>query len=90
MHMFIAVQDLLELETFNGIPKHVHKGRRLLIVRKKELNYHKQLLRKLFIQSIHLLQNLFAGLNKNQHFVKFTFTTLLADMEVKDGLSVRL
>ena len=45
---------------------------------------------KTFIQNIHLLQNLFAGLNKKQHFVKFTFTTLLAGMEVKDGLSAHL
>ena len=45
---------------------------------------------KAFIQNIHLLQYLFAGLNKKQHFVKFTFTTLLAGMEVKDGLSAHL
>ena len=90
MHVFIAVQDLLKLATFNGIPKRVRKGRRLLIVRQKKLNYHKQLLRRFFIQNIHLLRNLFVGLKKNQHFVKFTFTTLLAVMEVKDGLSVHL
>ena len=36
------------------------------------------------------LQNLFAGLNKKQHFVKFTFTTPPAVMEVKDGLSAHL
>ena len=66
------------------------QGKTVIDCPAEKVEYHKQLSRKCFIQNIHLLWNLFVGLNKKQHFVKFTFTTLLTDMEVKDGLSVHL
>ena len=45
------------------------QGKTVIECPAEKVEAHRQLLRKLFIQNIHLLQNLFAGLNKKQYFV---------------------
>ena len=66
------------------------QGKTVIDSRPKESKHRRQLSRRLFIQNIQLLQNLFAGSNKKRRGGKFTFTTRHAGTAASDGLSALL
>ena len=86
MHVFIAVQDFTQACHLQRHIQTCAQGKTVIECPAEKVELPQTAFEKAFYPKHPLLWNLFVGLNKKQYFVKFTFTTLLAGMEVKDGL----